>query len=114
MNGNSVNYNFVDNLKLISAAGPGGNDGNYINHYWEETYNGIKYANTILNGKLDKVRFSDATKTAKGLFHRITCYSFRFLHHGDVPLITKIRKYLSKMVAPKAAILGYDYPGICC
>ncbi|MFT3844348.1 MAG: RagB/SusD family nutrient uptake outer membrane protein [Lacibacter sp.] len=94
VDGNTVNYNFADNLTPTGgAAGPAGNDGNYINHYWDETYNGIKYANTVLT-YVDQVEgLSEATKnTFKGraYFHR----SFRYLglvfQYGDVPLITKI------------------------
>lgn len=94
VDGNSVNYNFADNLKPTGgAAGPGGNDGNYINHYWEETYNGIKYANTILT-YVDKVgSLSEATKNAykgRAYFHRAFRYLALVFQYGDVPLITKI------------------------
>lgn len=94
VDGNSVNYNFADNLKPTGgAAGPGGNDGNYINHYWEETYNGIKYANTILT-YVDKVEsLTDATKNAykgRAYFHRAFRYLALVFQYGDVPLITKI------------------------
>jgi len=94
VDGNSVNYNFADNLTPTGgAAGPGGNDGNYINHFWDETYNGIKYANTILT-YADRVESMDqATKnTYKGMayFHRAFRYLALVFQYGDVPLVTKI------------------------
>lgn len=94
VNGNSVNYNFADNLTPTGgAAGPGGNDGNYINHYWAETYNGIKYANTVLS-YVDKVEgLGEETKNAykgRAYFHRAFRYFSLVFQYGDVPLITKI------------------------
>ncbi|RXK86015.1 RagB/SusD family nutrient uptake outer membrane protein [Filimonas effusa] len=94
VDGNSVNFNFADGLKPTGgAAGPGGNDGNYINHYWDETYSGIKYANTVLS-YVDKVAgLSEATKnTYKGraYFHRAYRYMALVFQYGDVPLVTKI------------------------
>ncbi|MDR0543177.1 MAG: RagB/SusD family nutrient uptake outer membrane protein, partial [Dysgonamonadaceae bacterium] len=94
VNGNSVNFNFADGLSPTGgAAGPGGNDGNYINHYWSETYSGIKYANTILT-YIDKVTSLDeaARNAYKGraYFHRAYRYMGLVFQYGDVPLITKI------------------------
>ncbi len=94
VDGNSVNYNFADNLKPTGGAGgPGGNDGNYINHYWAETYNGIKYANTVLSF-VDKVEgLSAETKNAfkgRAYFHRAFRYMALVFQYGDVPLVTKI------------------------
>lgn len=94
VDGNNVNFNFADNLKPTGgAAGPGGNDGNYINHYWDETYSGIKYANTILT-YVDKVTtLNEATKNAykgRAYFHRAFRYLALVFQFGDVPLITKI------------------------
>lgn len=111
VDGNSVNFNFADGLKPTGgAAGPGTNDGNYINHYWDETYNGIKYANTILT-YVDKVEgLDEATKNAykgRAYFHRAFRYMGLVFQYGDVPLITKIlevpkQNYYS---TKKAAIL---------
>lgn len=66
-----------------------------IPFFWGETYNGIKYANTILT-YVDRVEgLSDAVKNeyrGRALFHR----SFRYLalcfEFKDVPLITKLLK----------------------
>jgi starch-binding outer membrane protein, SusD/RagB family len=94
VDGNTVNYNFADNLTPTGGAGgPAGNDGNYINHYWDETYNGIKYANTILT-YVDKVTgLNEATKNAykgRAYFHRAFRYLALVFQYGDVPLISKI------------------------
>lgn len=94
VDGNSVNYNFADNLTPTGgAAGPGGNDGNYINHFWDETYSGIKYANTVLTYVDGIEGLSETTKnTYKGraYFHRAFRYLALVFQYGDVPLITKI------------------------
>lgn len=94
VDGNSVNYNFADILTPTGgAAGPAGNDGNYINHFWDETYNGIKYANTVLS-YVDRIEsLSEATKnTYKGraYFHRAFRYLALVFQYGDVPLVSKI------------------------
>ncbi len=94
VNGNSVNFNFADGLSPTGgAAGPNGNDGNYINHYWDETYAGIKYANTVLT-YVDKVTaLDDATRNAykgRAYFHRAFRYLSLVFQYGDVPLVTKI------------------------
>ncbi len=94
VDGNSVNFNIADGLKPTGgAAGPSTNDGNYINHYWDETYSGIKYANTILT-YVDNVKgLSEEIKnTYKGraYFHRAFRYLALVFQYGDVPLITKI------------------------
>jgi hypothetical protein len=94
VDGNSVNFNFADGLSPTGgAAGPDGNDGNYINHFWSETYNGIKYANTILT-YVDKVTSLDeATRNeykGRAYFHRAFRYLALVFQYGDVPLVTKI------------------------
>ncbi|MDL2213686.1 RagB/SusD family nutrient uptake outer membrane protein [Bacteroides sp. OttesenSCG-928-J23] len=75
------------------AGGPGGNDGNYINHFWEETYIGIKYANTVLS-YVDKVTTLDeATRNmykGRAYFHRAYRYMGLVFQFGDVPLIAKL------------------------
>ncbi|MFT3752245.1 MAG: RagB/SusD family nutrient uptake outer membrane protein [Paludibacter sp.] len=94
VNGNSVNFNFADGLSPTGgASGPAGNDGNYINHYWEETYNGIKYANTVLS-YVDKVTsLNETTRNVykgRAYFHRAFRYMALVFQYGDVPLVTKI------------------------
>ncbi|RYF23066.1 MAG: RagB/SusD family nutrient uptake outer membrane protein [Flavobacteriales bacterium] len=94
VDGNSVNFNFADGLQPNGGAGgPSGNDGNYINHYWEETYNGIKYANTILS-YVDKVTTIDENVKnvykGRAYFHRSFRYFNLVFQFGDVPLVTKL------------------------
>ena len=68
-------------------------------YFWDETYNGIKYANTILT-YADNV--TDATQAVKNefkgraLFHRSFRYLALVFEFKDVPLVTKI------LQAPKA------------
>jgi len=62
-------------------------------YFWNETYNGIKYANTILT-YIDKVPgLDEATKNAyigRALFHRAYRYLALAFEFKDVPLVTKI------------------------
>jgi len=71
----------------------GNSNGNVIQYFWYETYNGIKYANTIINN-IDKLQeVSEATKNGylgRALFHRAFRYYALVFQFGDVPLITKI------------------------
>ncbi|MFT3739253.1 MAG: RagB/SusD family nutrient uptake outer membrane protein [Breznakibacter sp.] len=94
VDGNSVNFNFADGLSPTSgAAGPGGNDGNYINHYWAETYNGIKYANTVLTYVDNVTSLDEDTRNiykGRAYFHRAYRYMGLVFQYGDVPLVTKI------------------------
>lgn len=64
-----------------------------VPYFWDESYNGIKYANTILSYIGNVPGLDDATKNqyrGRALFHR----SFRYLalcfEFKDVPLVTKI------------------------
>ncbi len=71
----------------------GGGDGNYMMKIYDEEWNGIKYANTVLNyidaveGLDDKTR--DAYK-GRAYFHRAIRYYHMSLLFGNLPLITKI------------------------
>lgn len=69
------------------------NDGIYLGYYWDEAYNGIKYANTILT-YIDNVDgLDEAVKkqyTGQALFHRAFRYLNLVYQFGDVPLVTKI------------------------
>ncbi|MNK03579.1 SusD family protein [compost metagenome] len=84
--------------RLTPTDGIFDNDVNMISFFWGETYNGIKYANTITS-LIDNVAGLDqATKQeflGRAYFHR----SFRYLalcfQFKDVPLVTKI------LTAPK-------------
>lgn len=68
-------------------------DGNHIMTLWNESFNGIKYANTLLS-YIDKVEsLSDEVKNAykgRAYFHRAIKYYNLVFWFGDLPLITKI------------------------
>lgn len=66
---------------------------NSIWYFWEETYKGIMYANTVIQF-VDKVEnLNDATKNAykgRAYFHRAFRYMALVFQFGDVPLVTKV------------------------
>ncbi len=67
--------------------------------FWDETYNGIKYANTILTYADNVTDASQAVKNefkGRALFHRSFRYLALVFEFKDVPLVTKI------LQAPKA------------
>ena len=78
----------------VNNDGTSGNsNGNVIQYFWVEGYNGMKYANTVINF-IDQVQGMDeTTKNAylgRALFHRAMRYYTLVFQFGDVPLITKI------------------------
>ena len=79
-------------LTPTSGAGTDG-DGNWINYYWDQTYTGIKHANTILS-YIDRVEsLSEETKNiykGRAYFHRAFRYMTLVFQYGDVPLVSKI------------------------
>jgi len=79
--------------KLTPTGGAGYDAGDWHGYFWDETYNGIKYANTIPSF-IDKVQgLSEATKNAyvgRAYFHRAFRYLALVFQYGDVPLVTKI------------------------
>ena len=93
-----------------TGAGSGGSDGELIQYYWTESYNGLKYANTIVSS-IDKITGMDeATKNAylgRAYFHRAFRYYTLVFQFGDVPLITKIPEVpkFNYRVTKKEAIL---------
>lgn len=68
-------------------------DGNHIMTLWNESFNGIKYANTVLS-YIDNVNtLSEEDKNAykgRAYFHRALKYYNLVFWFGDLPLITKI------------------------
>lgn len=110
VNPNSVNFNFAALTPTSGAGGPDGNDGNYINHYWAETYTGIKYANTVI-AYVDQVPgITEAARNGyRGMayFHRAYRYFGLVFQYGDVPLVTKILEIpkMNYKSTKKAAIL---------
>lgn len=83
---------FANIITPTSGMASGG-DGNAMIRFYDETWNGVKYANTVLsyvdkvNGLSDEVR--DAYK-GRAYFHRAYKYYHLVLLFGDVPLVTKI------------------------
>ncbi|KAA8481845.1 putative outer membrane starch-binding protein [Arcticibacter tournemirensis] len=66
---------------------------NSIWHFWQETYNGIANANTILS-YVDKVEGLDETTRnaykGRAYFHRAFRYMALVFQYGDVPLVSKL------------------------
>lgn len=88
------NSMFADIANVLTPTGGSENgDRNRISYFWNETYNGIKYANTITS-YIDKVEgIDEATKNAyigRAYFHRSFRYLSLVFQFGDVPFITKI------------------------
>ncbi|MXV16759.1 RagB/SusD family nutrient uptake outer membrane protein [Hufsiella ginkgonis] len=62
-------------------------------YFWNETYNGIKYANTILSFIGNVQGLDETTKNqyrGRALFHRSFRYLSLVFEFKDVPLVTKI------------------------
>jgi hypothetical protein len=62
-------------------------------YFWNETYNGIKYANTVLSFIGNVEGLDEATKNeyrGRALFHRSFRYLALVFEFKDVPLVTKI------------------------
>ncbi|MDR0540881.1 MAG: RagB/SusD family nutrient uptake outer membrane protein [Dysgonamonadaceae bacterium] len=76
-----------------SGESSGNSNGNLIQYFWTETYNGLKYANTIITYIENVKGLSEETKNAylgRAYFHRAFRYYALVFQYGDVPLITKI------------------------
>lgn len=85
---------FVDiNERLTPSDGVYDFDQNRLIIFWGETYNGIKYANTVIS-YLDKVDgLSQKVKDeymGRAYFHRSFRYYNLAMQYGNVPLVTKI------------------------
>ncbi len=66
---------------------------NSIWHFWQETYNGIKNANTIIAYAPTITTLSEAVKNkyiGQAYFHRAFRYYALVFQYGDVPLVTKL------------------------
>lgn len=78
---------------LTPTGGAENGDRNRISYFWDETYNGIKYANTITSFINNVQGLDEATKNAylgRAYFHRSFRYLTLVFQYGDVPLVTKI------------------------
>lgn len=82
----------VDYL-LTPTSGLNNNDTNHLMYFWDETYTGIKYANTVLSNIDGVASLSEEKKNeykGRALFHRAFRYYALAWQYGDVPLVTKI------------------------
>ena len=83
---------FANKITPTSGMASGG-DANAMQRFWDQSWTGIKYANTVLS-YVDKVEgLDDAVRNAykgRAYFHRAYKYYHLSLLFGDVPLITKI------------------------
>lgn len=64
-----------------------------LDHFWNETYNGVKYANTVLKYTDLVAGMDEATKNqykGRALFHRAFRYMALCFQFKDVPLVTTI------------------------
>lgn len=92
--GGGIMDNFADKITPTSGMA-GGGDSNAMTRFYDESNNGIKYANTILTyvdqveGLDPKVR--DEYK-GKAYFHRAYKYYHMVLLFGDIPLVTKLHQ----------------------
>ena len=90
--GGGFQDNFDAKLTPTSGMGTGG-DGNYMQRFWNEGYNIVKYANSVLS-YVDKVEgLDEATQNAykgRALFHQSYAYYNLALQFGDIPLVTKL------------------------
>ncbi|SMD02047.1 RagB/SusD family nutrient uptake outer membrane protein [Pedobacter africanus] len=81
--------------RLTPTDGMFDNDVNMISFFWGETYNGIKYANTITSFIDNVPGLDQATKQeflGRAYFHRSFRYMALCFQFKDVPLVTKILK----------------------
>lgn len=70
-----------------------GGDTNRLMYLWNEAFNGIKYANTVLS-YIDQVKgLNEVIRNeykGRAYFHRAMKYYNLVFEFGDVPLVTKI------------------------
>ncbi|HBT86888.1 MAG TPA: RagB/SusD family nutrient uptake outer membrane protein [Porphyromonadaceae bacterium] len=89
-----THQNFDIAAGLTPSSTPSGDiDANRIGYFWQQTYEGIKFANTVINYVDNVTSLDEATKNAykgRGYFHRSIRYLSLVFQFGDVPLVTKI------------------------
>ena len=89
------NYNFqiATGLTPIGGYNTTENDGGYIGYFWDETYNAVKYANTVISYIDEVPDLAEDVKNAylgRAYFHRAFSYMQLVFEYGDVPLVSKI------------------------
>lgn len=90
--GGGIMDDFANKITPTSGMA-GGGDSNAMHRFWDQSWTGIKYANTVLS-YVDKVEGLDEETInaykGRAYFHRAYKYYHLVLLFGDVPLITKI------------------------
>jgi hypothetical protein len=86
--------NMFSNIGDVLTPTNGAENGerNRLSFFWDETYIGIKYANTIPSF-IENAGLDEATKNAylgRAYFHRAFRYLSLVFQFGDVPFVTKI------------------------
>lgn len=79
--------------KLTPTSGMYSNDTNHMMYFWDQTYTGIKYANSVLSNIDNVTGLGDALKNeykGRAYFHRAFRYYTLVWQFGDVPLVAKI------------------------
>ncbi len=85
---------FIDVVNTLTPTnGIGNGDDNRMSYFWDETYTGIKYANTVISF-IDNVEgLDEETRNeflGRAYFHRAFRYLALCFQFKDVPLVTKI------------------------
>lgn len=91
-NATDLQDNFAAKIQPTSGLLNNG-DGNHIMTLWNESFNGLKYANTVLSFIDNVTSLSEETKNAykgRAYFHRAMKYYNLVFWFGDLPLITRI------------------------
>ena len=90
--GGGIMDDFANKITPTSGMA-GGGDSNAMSRFYNESCNGIKYANTVLT-YVDQVKgLDEKTRNeykGRAYFHRAYKYYHMVLLFGDIPLITKI------------------------
>jgi hypothetical protein len=90
--GGGIMDNFAEKITPTSGMA-GGGDSNAMTRFYNESNNGIKYANTILT-YVDRVTTLDENTRniykGRAYFHRAYKYYHMVLLFGDIPLVSKI------------------------
>jgi len=87
-------YAFIDiNERFTPSTGFFNDDRNRLVIFWGETYNGIKYANTIIDFAPKVESLDEETKReyiGRAYFHRAFRYMALCFQFGNVPLVSRI------------------------
>ena len=88
--GSAFNDNFQ---KRTTPTGDGSKAGFIFSAFWNESYNGIKYANGVISNLPNVTGLPEEKRNAylgRAYFHRAICYYALVFSFGDVPLVTEI------------------------